>query len=95
MLKCAIVEDVDLDARKLAQALQTAAAGKCELNCRLFSNGDALLKSPSPTGYDAVFLDICMPGTNGVETARQLREMSLLLPIIRMLRSFPAYLLLK
>lgn len=82
MLQCAVVEDVDLDAQKLVQALQTAAVGKCELNCRLFPSGDALLKSPSPAGYDAVFLDICMPGIDGVETARQLREMSPLLPIV-------------
>ena len=47
-----------------------------------FESGDALLESPAPADYDAVFLDICMPGTDGVETARRLRELSAQLPLI-------------
>ena len=82
LLHCAIVEDVTIEAQKLTQALQTAAVGVCELSVQLFESGDALLASRGPTDYDAVFLDICMPGTNGVETARRLRELSPCLPLI-------------
>ena len=70
LLHCAIVEDAAADARKLAHSLQTATEGKHELSVSFFESGDALLKSHSPADYDAVFLDICMPGMSGLETAR-------------------------
>ena len=41
-----------------------------ELN--VFDSGDALLKAYKSV-YDVVFFDIDMPGTNGIETARQIR----------------------
>ena len=82
LLHCAIVEDAVVDARKLACSLQTATEGKHELSVSFFESGDALLKSHSPADYDVAFLDICMPGTNGIETARQLRELSPSLPLI-------------
>lgn len=82
LLHCAIVEDVAPDAQRLAQSLRTAAEGTCELGVQLFESGDALLKSRAPAGFDVVFLDICMPGTSGIETAARLRELSPRLPII-------------
>jgi len=42
----------------------------CQIN--LYESGDALLKSPNK--YDIFFLDIQMPGTDGMKTAQQLRE---------------------
>ena len=82
LLNFAIAEDVAADAQALGRALQSAAAGLCELSLRFFESGDALLQSPAPTEYDAVFLDILMPGMNGVETAQRLRELSPRLPLI-------------
>ena len=82
LLHFAIVEDVAVDAQALCRALRSASAGRCELSLRFFESGDALLQSPAPTEYDAVFLDILMPGTNGVETAQRLRELSPRLPLI-------------
>ncbi len=82
LLNFAIVEDVAVDAQALCRALRSASAGRCELSLRFFESGDALLQSPAPAEYDAVFLDILMPGTNGVETAQRLRELSPRLPLI-------------
>lgn len=82
MLHCAIVEDISTETQKLAQALRTAADGKCGLDVHFFESGDALLAEPFPADYDVGFLDICMPGTNGVETARRLRAMSPVLPLV-------------
>lgn len=82
LLNFAIAEDVAADAQALGRALQSAAVGLCELSLRFFESGDALLQSPAPTEYDAVFLDILMPGMNGVETAQRLRELSPRLPLI-------------
>ncbi len=82
LLHFAIVEDAAAEAQKLAQSLRTAAAGKCELKIRSFESGDALLASRSPADYDAVFLDICMPGTDGIGTGRALRALSPRLPLI-------------
>ena len=41
-----------------------------------FSNGSELLKSFKQIGFDIVFLDIEMPGFDGISTARKLRELS-------------------
>ena len=41
-----------------------------------FLNGSELLKSFRQTGFDIVFLDIEMPGFDGISTARKLRELS-------------------
>ena len=42
------------------------------LDVDLFTSTDALLKSPKR--YSLIFLGILMPGTDGLETARQLKE---------------------
>ena len=39
-----------------------------------FQSGDAFLETYKPGAYSVVFMDICMKGTNGVETARKMRE---------------------
>ena len=38
-----------------------------------FNDGDSLLSDKSPK--DIVFLDVEMPGLNGIETAKELRHM--------------------
>lgn len=71
-LRTAIVEDQKPDAERLEQLLKKAF-GEEEILCRQFVCGDDFLKEFPGEGYQVVFLDICMEGTNGIETARQLR----------------------
>ena len=72
-LRIAIVEDQEPEARRLELLLRRAFQGDGPI-CTRFSSGDDLLVRFTTGAYEVVFLDICMAGTNGIETARQLRE---------------------
>ena len=72
-LRIAIVEDQEPEARRLELLLRRAFQGDRPI-CTRFSSGDDLLARFTTGAYEVVFLDICMAGTNGIETARQLRE---------------------
>ena len=72
-LRTAIVEDRKPDAERLEQLLKKAFERDRPI-CTRFSSGDDLLARFTTGAYEVVFLDICMAGTNGIETARQLRE---------------------
>lgn len=78
LLRIAIVDDLPQDAERLQQAL--TAEG--QTNIIRYESGDALLSAISPEQLDALFLDICMEGTNGIDTARKLREQAPTLPIV-------------
>ena len=82
LLRCAIVEDIRLDAETLTQRLLAAAEHTCQLQCTQFPDGGAFLRAAQTQRFDAVFLDICMPGLSGIETARRLRRQSAKLPIV-------------
>lgn len=71
-LPIAIVEDQTPDARRLEELLQQQLP---EAECTWFACGDDFLRAAAEPGlYAVVFLDICMAGTNGIETARRLRQ---------------------
>ena len=70
LLRIAIVDDLPQDAERLQQAL--TAEG--QTNIIRYESGDALLSAISPEQLDALFLDICMEGTNGIDTARKLAD---------------------
>ena len=71
-LPIAIVEDQTLDAQRLEELLQQQLP---EAECTWFTCGDDFLRAAAEPGlYAVVFLDICMAGTNGIETARRLRQ---------------------
>ena len=71
-LPIAIVEDQTLDAQRLEELLQPQLP---EAECTWFTCGDDFLRAAAEPGlYAVVFLDICMAGTNGIETARRLRQ---------------------
>lgn len=69
-LQIAIVEDLQPDAQRL-QALVGRSLG---VECGIFPSGDAYLQQMPARKDDLVFLDICMEGTSGIETAQQLRR---------------------
>ena len=64
-LRTAIVEDQKPDAERLEQLLKKAF-GEEEILCRRFVCGDDFLKEFPGEGYQVVFLDICMEGTNDI-----------------------------
>ena len=73
-LRFAVVEDRLPDARRLESLLRLAFGGGQPLVCDHYESGDAFLAAFPSKNYQVVFLDICMEGTNGIETARILRR---------------------
>ena len=71
-LQTAIVEDRKPDAERLEQLLKKAFENE-NISCSCFASGDEFLRAGWREGYQVVFLDICMEGTNGIETAQRLR----------------------
>ena len=71
-LRIAIVEDQKFEAQQLERLLRQAWGDP--VVCDLYESGDAFLHRAAAGPYAVVFLDICMEGTNGIVTARQLRE---------------------
>ena len=80
-LQTAIVEDSKPDAERLKQLLKKAFENE-NISCSCFASGDEFLRAGGREGYQVVFLDICMEGTNGIETAQRLRaaDPDLLMP---------------
>ena len=73
-LRFAVVEDRLPDAQRLESLLRLAFGGGHTLVCDHYESGDAFLQAFPSKNYQVVFLDICMEGTNGIETARILRR---------------------
>lgn len=73
-LRFAVVEDRLPDAQRLESLLRLAFGGGQPLVCDHYESGDAFLTAFPSKNYQVVFLDICMEGTNGIETARILRR---------------------
>lgn len=73
-LRFAVVEDRLPDAQRLESLLRLAFGNGYTLVCDHFESGDVFLQAFPSRTYQAVFLDICMEGTNGIDTARTLRR---------------------
>lgn len=74
MLHIAIVEDMSNEAQRLESYIQRFSREKGEaLRHTRYENADAFLREYH-SQYDIVFMDIEMPGINGMDAARQLRE---------------------
>ena len=73
-LRFAVVEDRLPDAQRLESLLRLAFGGGHTLVCDHYESGDAFLQAFPSKNHQVVFLDICMEGTNGIETARVLRR---------------------
>lgn len=74
-MQFALIDDADAE-RKLAMCLFSDYASRMQLNItvKAFESGEAFLSSFTPYAYDIIFMDIYMPGMNGIEAARKLRE---------------------
>lgn len=71
----AIVDDLVSDRNQLTSMIQEYANQRglsWQISC--FSDGESFLESLSSNRYTIVFLDILMPGINGIETARRMRS---------------------
>ncbi len=74
-MRVAVCDDTKAFADALCQALyKTAVYGKAPFLIDPYYNGEALLAAHEKKRYDLIFLDIELPGKNGVEIGRYLRE---------------------
>ena len=82
MIRVAIVEDEDIAARQLEQCLQQYESGHDIRfsSCR-FRDALEFLEQYQPL-YDLIFMDIGMPGLDGMEAAVRLRAMDSVTPLI-------------
>ena len=75
-VKFMLCDDSEEDRDALARALQDYAARHgLELRLETASDAGELLRRWTPSRWDAVFLDIFLPGLSGVDAARRLRAM--------------------
>ena len=75
MIRVAIVEDDGAERERLRACLRWLEESEgLRFHVTEFSSGTAFIGSFEP-GYDLVFMDIEMPGMDGMETARALRKM--------------------
>lgn len=72
MWNIAVCDDDTIIQQNIAQLLEQYADEPCQLYC--FTSGNELLEVAQKTVFDLVYLDMQMPGLNGVETARFLRQ---------------------
>ncbi len=73
-VRTAIVEDRKPDAERLRVLLHKAFGEDVVLSCDWFASGDDFLRAGTAREYHVVFLDICMEGTNGIDTAKRIRQ---------------------
>ena len=75
MYRAALCEDEPVIREWLGHRIrQQFEQGHLPLSLDLFENGDQLLLHLSHTSYDLVFMDIEMPGPDGIEVCRRLRR---------------------
>lgn len=83
MLRIAICDDERDCLKEIRGMIENWCASslfQVQIDC--FDNGDTLIKACCTARYDIVFLDIVMPLLNGIDTAKELRDMDKAVKII-------------
>ncbi|NMM95031.1 LytR/AlgR family response regulator transcription factor [Bifidobacterium oedipodis] len=82
MLHIAIVEDSPIDQEHLCRILESYANDiALQYQISMFANADMFLDRYRPV-WDLIFMDIEMPGLDGMSAARQLRNMDEDVPLV-------------
>lgn len=90
-LRIAICDDDNRDLHQIAGLLESYRHDrKAELSYVSFQNATDLLDSMDSGDYDLILLDMLMPGINGIQAAREIREHNSRIQII-FLTSSPEY----
>ncbi|NLK88206.1 MAG: response regulator transcription factor [Clostridiaceae bacterium] len=90
-LKIAICDDDIRDLQQIASLLESYKRGRnAELSYASFQNATELLVSMDSRDYDLLLLDMLMPGINGMQAAREIRERNSRVQIV-FLTSSPEY----
>lgn len=92
MYRVAICDDQPQDAQRLRDMLQrfSPMSPGISLHADIYHDSQALLQTAAQRPYDLYFIDILMPGLNGLETARCLRQYQMR-PVIIFLSSSPDF----
>ena len=82
-MKIAVCDDDLIFQRKIKEELDQYYQS-LDVLVEIFSSGEDLLRAAAadPYGFFCVFLDIEMPGIDGMETARRLGELNRNLPVL-------------
>ena len=80
-LNIILADDIESDLFLLENYIIRVANNSHPIVFSKYSSGDALL-ADDLTNADAIFLDICMEGMNGIDTALQIRKRMPAIPII-------------
>lgn len=82
-VKIAIVDDEAVAREALQKVLRTCGIELvAQAEMQLFASGEEFFASFAPDKFQLVFLDICIQGINGIETALAVRKQAEQLPII-------------
>lgn len=74
MLKIAICDDSQEFIAQIASLIQQWSSHASATIINSFENGNDLIRAHSSDPFHIIFLDVVMPGINGIETARFIRE---------------------
>lgn len=87
MLRIAFCDDYPMFLTRAVELLQGWPNRPDDLIYDCFSDGDSLLRAHEATPYQILFLDVVMPFLNGIEAARELRELDKTAKIVFMTSS--------
>lgn len=83
MLRIAICDDDKEclnDTKRMVERWSAATLSNIKIDC--FDNGDSLIQECSAVPYNIIFLDIIMPMLNGMDTAKELRDIDKMVKIV-------------